>query len=276
MAGIRWVLMRKKIFIDALLPNFIALIMIVGLMESCGQRAKDALGVSPVNISLELIPGTEKKDTLVILRLFSRRLQQQRLNGNTISPIELETAEGTWQNNITFTGTNEKGSPIEIDKKEVSLIRARKDKKMSFYPQTVIQIFYGIKPTARLIPGKELSATLHLDQYTLTSNKVVIPPLPRNKHDMALRCARINSLTNPGELLTTAESLIQETPESYLGYWYQGLALEHKKDYQGALNSYRTALQYYPQSTNKRHYEPPLYIALKIRQLRQFLSQRDR
>jgi len=91
-----------------------------------------------------------------------------------------------------------------------------------------------------------------------------------------LRSARINSLTNPDQLLAAAETLIQGNPKSYLGYWYQGLALENNKDYPAALKAYKTALKYYPQATQKKHYEAPVYIAAKVRKLKQLLSHRNR
>ena len=195
-------------------------------------------------------------------------------DGNAISSIQLTTDKNTWTNNITFNLVKGKGKTTEIDKTKITLLRARKDKKITFYPKTALQIFYEIRPTSCLIPGGELSATLKLDKYTLKSNKVTIPPLPTNKYDIALRSARINSLTNPGQLLTAAETLIREKPKSYLGYWYQGLAFENNKDYQGALKAYKTALKYYPQSTKSEHYEPPVYITSKIRYIYGLLNEK--
>ncbi|MCD4721180.1 MAG: tetratricopeptide repeat protein [Desulfobacula sp.] len=258
--------MKKNIAIPLLLICLIVIIMIM-LLRSCSQITRETTLVPPVNISLSLIPGTPKEKSLVVLRLFSRKLQQEMLDGSPISSIQIIADENTWTDNITFSLAKGKDKTTEIDKSRITLLRAQKDKKIAFHPRTVFQIFYAIEPSACLIPGQELSARLKLDKYTLKSNKVTVPPVPKNKHDLALRRARIHSLTNSGHLITAAETLIQEKSESHLGYWYQGIALEDNRNYQGALKAYKKALQYYPQSTESKHYEPPVYIISKIRRL---------
>ncbi|MBD3414438.1 MAG: hypothetical protein GF421_08420 [Candidatus Aminicenantes bacterium] len=239
--------------------------------EKVAAEKKDQIEVPPLNISLELIPGQAHDKSLVVLRLFSRKLQQQRLDGkksDEISPISLTADENTWTAGIAFFLTG--GG--QVDKERISLLRAPKDKEMRFSPSTVFQIFYEISPTSLLTPGKQLSAALHLDPYTLESNRVTIPPLADNEFERALRAARIASLTDPSQLLDAAETLIQEQPESYLGYWYQARALEYRKDYEAALESYNAALKRYPPSSETEHYEPPVYIVRKITQLRKQLS----
>jgi len=261
--------LKKNIPGKLLLPHFIAIIIIFVLIQSCSQSAHDEIPAPPVNITLELIPGTAEDESVVVLRLFSRKLQQQMLDGKPVSSIQLTTDDNTWGNKISFHLTKEKDETIEIEKSNIFLIRAQRDKEIAIYPQTVLQVFYVIKPTSCLLPGADLSAELALDKYKLRSNKFTIPPLLQKRKDIALRSARVNSLLNPDKLLTAAETLIREDPKSFLGYWYRGLALENNKDYPGALNSYKTALQYYPQSTKEKHYEPPVCIAAKIRRLRQ-------
>lgn len=282
--------MEKNKRIISLLGAVVAVIVIVVLvviLMKPGREGREVqvfvdkeiagkAGVPPVNISLELIPGAAEDKSLVILRLFSKKLQQQKLNGEEVSPIQLTADKNIWIDDILYVLNEENAEPAEIDKDRITLLRAPKEREITFTPETVIQIFYEIKPTSCLIPGAELSASLKLDKYTLKSNKIFVPPLPTNDFDRALRSARIHSLTDPALLLEEAKTLIKEKPESYLGYWYQAIALEYNKDYKGALTAYETALKYYPPSTQNEHYEYPVYIIRKITQLKKLLAGPER
>ena len=47
--------------------------------ETIGETAEEKQAPPPFNISLELIPGEAEDQSLAVLRLFSRKLQQQKL-----------------------------------------------------------------------------------------------------------------------------------------------------------------------------------------------------
>ena len=126
---------KKDISRKLLLPHCIALIIIITLIQSCSQCAQDEIAVPPVNISLEIIPGTAEQESVVVLRLFSRKLRQQMLDGKPVSSIQLTIDENTWTNNITFNLTKEKDETIEIEKTKITLLRARKYQEMSFPPE---------------------------------------------------------------------------------------------------------------------------------------------
>lgn len=117
---------KKDISRKLLLPHCIALIIIITLIQSCSQCAQDEIAVPPVNISLEIIPGTAEQESVVVLRLFSRKLRQQMLDGKPVSSIQLTIDENTWTNNITFNLTKEKDETIEIEKTKITLLWARK------------------------------------------------------------------------------------------------------------------------------------------------------
>ena len=57
--------------------------------ETIGETAEEKQAPPPFNISLELIPGEAEDQSLAVLRLFSRKLQQQKLNRKEVSPILL-------------------------------------------------------------------------------------------------------------------------------------------------------------------------------------------
>ena len=226
------------------------------------------MGIVPLNVSIELIPGKSKADTsVVILRLFSRSLQQKAINKEKIEPFQLKIKENTWRDNIKFQLLSKNGEVSSLNKSDVSLLTAPKGNKLRFTHQTVYQAFYIIYPSYHLSSKDRLMAQLQIDHYKLNSNRVTIPPWPTSRFDAALRQARIDWLMGSDRLLESAETLIRENPESYLGYWYKGLALQRKKDPQKALQAFVSALKHYHQSTEKGYREPPVVIIQKIKEL---------
>ncbi len=244
----------------------VTLICIVIILLYHGHESKN--GIIPLNISIELILGKTKADTsVVILRLFSRSLQQKAINKEKIEPFQLKIKENTWRDRIKFQLLSKNGEMSTLNKSDVSLLMAPKGGKLRFTHQTVYQAFYIIHPSYHLSSKDKLMAQLQIDHYKLNSNRVTIPPWPTSRFDATLRQARIDWLIGSDRLLESAETLIRENPESYLGYWYKGLALQRKKDSQKALQAFVSALKHYNQSTEKGHREPPVVIIQRIKEL---------
>jgi len=250
------------------------LVMLVGFFGSCRRASKEEEITprlpSPLNISLELIPGVETGASVVVLRVFSRTCQQRALSGETnerIEPIEVKISRKLWTDKIVFQLVSDEGELSSLARDNISLLLAPESERLEFTERKVYQVYYLVSPSSCLPPRSRLVARLDINQYHLVSNAITIPPRPTSKFEAALRQARVNLFLSPEQLLQSAEELIREAPDSYFGYWYRGLALERRQQYQQALASFRTALQLYPGSSRNDHREPPALIIKKIRQL---------
>jgi|GEM_PF-1983338 tetratricopeptide (TPR) repeat protein len=266
--------MRGKAAIIKILGGWAVLILLVSLCDSCRRSPREEKAAtkipSPLNISIELIPGIETEASVVVLRIFSRAQQQKALNkknNERIEPLEIEINRKLWTANIAFQLVSAEGEVNYLERDKISLLLAPKSERLEFTEQKVYQVFYIIEPSSCLSPPSRLVAQLDICQYRLISNAITIPPWPTKKFEAALRQARVNLFLNPDQLLESATTLIKEDPGSYLGYWYRGLALEKRKKYQQALESFKMALQLYPKSTRNDHREPPALIIQKIKQL---------
>ena len=68
---------------------------------------------------------------------------------------------------------------------------------------------------------------------------------------VALQVGRFDSV------LEAAEEMIALWPKALHGYWYRGLALEVKGNFEKAFGAVKKVLEKYHMTTNKRYQEPP-------------------
>jgi hypothetical protein len=274
-----------------------ALCLAVLGMENCrsreqketkaGESAKTGLQAekprAALDLGLAISHGGSGETSLIVLSLFSRNLRQAELDNVVkkegeklkVEPLRVSIPKKSWEN-VDFRILGEDESvPKESQKKlkDVALVQAPESEDVSLGPRDTLTAVYRIPSTALPLPGILVQAEMKAGKDTIQSGPIPIPDPPDSDKGILLRKAEIQlKLKSYAEAKLAAEGLIGRFPDEPAGYWIKGQALEAEGLDAEALNMYNTALEKFLAKKDDRHYEPPLPILIKIRELEEKAS----
>jgi tetratricopeptide (TPR) repeat protein len=267
-------LMKAKI-ISAFVITVI-LIIIAGLIGK--DEIKDIKEkVSPVDISLTYIQGTDNILPLLKIRLFSRYLQQKAIDIESagkkekVESFKVHCPRSMWEKDMYIVFSDNENSGYEKKKGGIKAVKIPEQEELTISPEAVYLAIYELSSDIRSQKGKRIRAEVKIGKYDLKSNYVEIPaPLVDEKEKLANKARIEMCLEKNKELLETADKMILQNAEDPSGYWYKGIALENEKKYKEAIVEYEKALRKYPRpSQSDNEYEPPLRLVQKIKELRE-------
>ena len=272
---------------SAIMRKALSMILVAGFFLACGISCKKekeekarpvAEPILPLNLVLKYTAGGPGGTSLLTLRFFGARMgmnsadrKPQKTGKETESAQEIQALEippDFWTKSVNFFVAEGEGTTEGVELEQgVTLVAAPGVQKLQLGPEAFCQALYSLSASAVPQPGKTLKATVLIGKQRYDSNAVTVPGPPVDEWErwvreavVALQVGRFDSV------LEAAEGMIALHPEAHHGYWYRGLALEAKGNFEEALAAMRTALEKYPKSTKDRYQEPPDKILQKIRQ----------
>ena len=180
-----------------------------------------------------------------------------------------EIDKSMWQDEVLFWALDEMGKKNKI-KKGIKLISSPDGGRLYFTADSFYNAIYEIENNSLPKQGNKIYAEVTIGKNVIISNTVAMPAKLSRECENIIKKAEVETfLGNYDNLMPIAEKLISIKGDSYLGYWYKGLALENEKDYKSALSLFETALKKYHQpSQDNILYEPPILLAKKIKELK--------
>jgi tetratricopeptide (TPR) repeat protein len=270
--------MFKKIILFIGIVFIFALVFII-LQMSSGKITKKI--VEPLDVALYYVQGPDDGSSCVSVGIFSKILRQEKIDDQIKgrdgkskakqSDYELyyEIDKSMWQDEVLFWALDENGRKNEI-KKGIKLISSPDEGELCFTADSFYSAIYEIKNDCSLKQGNRIYAEVTIGKNVIISNTVTIPAKLSGECENIIKKAEVETfLGNYDKLMPIAEKIISIKGDSYLGYWYKGLALENEKDYKSALSLFETALKKYHQpSQDNILCEPPMLLAKKIKELK--------
>jgi tetratricopeptide (TPR) repeat protein len=255
-----------------------ALVFIISYKHS-GKITKKA--GQPLDVALYFIQGPADESSYVSVGIFSKMLKQEKIDDQikgrdgksktkkSDDKLYFKIDKSMWKDKILFWALDENGKKNKI-KKGVKLISSPDEEKLFFTADSFYNAIYEIGSNSLPKQNGKIYADVTIGKDVIISNSVSIPEKTAGEYENLVRSAEITVfLGNYDKLTPIAEKIISIKNDSYLGYWYKGLALESEKDYKSALSAFETALKKYQQPSLKDFLrEPPTRLAQKIEELK--------
>jgi len=264
----------------------IVFIILIGIVMHHGSSCKiTTQSIEPLNMSLFYLQGPDDGSSCVSVGIFSKMLKQEEIDsqiensygkdkaGQCTDKLCVKIGKSEWKNKVVFWKLDGAGAKEKIQK-GIKLVSYQADGQLLFRADSFYNAIYKIENSSMPKQGDKIYAELTFGKYKAVSNVVTMPVKRSGKYENLVRKAEVCIfLCDYKELMSTADKIISTKGDSYLGYWYKGLALESKEDYNSALESMNTALRKYRQSsTSNILREPPVWLVDKIRELKKILG----
>ena len=140
--------MQKRLLIIV----FVLCILIVIFFVFKGFFKTKKPVVPPVNITLNIVAGTQDVPTIFKVRMFSRKSQQELLNNvsvkdkrKSVQTYSVLAKENTWESDLTFYSEDRDGVSKKITK-GLKLEKAPRRIEFSLDPMSVYEIVYTLDP----------------------------------------------------------------------------------------------------------------------------------
>jgi tetratricopeptide (TPR) repeat protein len=267
---------KKVLFIGIF---FIFALVYIILHMSSGKITKKI--VEPLDMALYFVQGPDDGSSYVSVGIFSKMLKQEKIDDQIKGSdgkskakqrddkLYYEIDKSMWKDKVLFWALDENGKKNKI-KKGIKLISSPDGGRLYFTADSFYNAIYEIENNSLPKQGNKIYAEVTIGKNVIISNTVAIPAKLSGECENIIKKAEVETfLGNYDNLMPIAEKLISIKGDSYLGYWYKGLALENEKDYKSALSLFETALKKYHQpSQDNILYEPPILLAKKIKELK--------
>jgi len=272
-------------------------VLCLAVLASAGCRAKEkkdvragepapaaqaeAAAKAGLDLGLSISPGSPAEESLFVLRLFSASLRQEELDNaakkegqkTRIDPVRISIPRPAWESVVfRIVGESDSAGPQAALSGAV-LVDVPASEGVAIGPKDTLTAVYRI-PTANLPPpGTLVRAEMKTGAVKIRSEAVPIPKPPDTKLGLLLRKAEIGiKMKSWPEAQSAAEDIIKNHPGEAAGYWLKAQALEGQGALTEALKLYAAALEKALAQKSADHYEPPLPILIKIRDLEEKLA----
>lgn len=237
------------------------LLLALLLAGGCGDDAP-VHKAPPFKLAAQYTAGPSQGPDALAVWLTARRPAGPK-GRDVAEPIRLEADRTAWQEGVSLLLANQRKLS-----KGIKLASAPKEKELISAPGRAYLAIYRLAPGARPEPGKSFRVLLTLGDFHFTSPLLRAPQPAASQGEELRRQARTALRLGDAETaLSAGKALIEQEPQSLTGYWYQGRGLEAKRDYAGALASYRQALKRFSDLPPKPGREPPAALINALRRV---------
>lgn len=260
----------------------IGLVVIVFFFRNC---VKETIPVNyttlPVSCRISLLSGTEDRPSLLTVRLFSQTVRQAKLRKQTgrkkdqikTHPVMVKIPPDMWQNNVLFFKLDRTKNTEENISSMITFLKGPQSSRLVFGPDTVYSIYYELPSLSSISSKDAIQARIQIEGFTIVSNTFNFPEPSKTKEDTLYReIAIAHRLKQHDILFASANEMIKKRPGNPDGYFFKGIALEGKKLYKEALESYQKSLKLVPKPEKGQFREPPDLLYSRIREVKKKLD----
>jgi len=234
-----------------------------------------------LDLGLSISPGKPGEASLIVLRLFSASLRQAELDNAAkkegqkarVEPIHISIPRPVWES-VEFRILGGEGSAeTKAALSGAVLVDVPASEGVAIGPKDTLAAVFRI-PTANLPPpGTLVRAEMKTATDVVRSEAVPVPKPPDSEMGLLLRQGEIGlKLRSWAEAKAAAERIVGGYPGEAAGYWLKARALEGEGSLAEALKWCRVALEKATDQTSADHYEPPLPVIIKIRDLEEMIA----